>query len=351
VSDIRPHSTSDRLDLASPYGDGETWAVVMRGQFVVGQQALFLPAMNEPMVPTADPRFAFMAAKANKEGYARIRASRFKGEFSRGLMLPWEKAWDDLSDDQIAEALALKKYEPQFWAGGKSRPGYALGTTDEERGPHTLLPVGKYDVEGLFKGWRDIKAGQEVVLTEKVHGANACYMHQDGRLYVRSRTRFIKHPEEGKRNIWWDAAKAANLEEALGGDVARDASNGRPVLLYGEVYGQVQDLTYGQKDARFVLFDVYIPGDGWQNWDEVKQWAKVLNIDHVPELARMVWPEGNGIPEAVKAHGEGLSMLGLANGAEHVREGFVIRPVQRDDSALRTNWRMFKYVGRGYASR
>ena len=345
IQDILKHPNADTLLIVSPYGDGVNWAIIKDGHFEVGQKAIWIDSVNDPLVPVANPMFAHMASSAKADGYARVKAIKLRGFKSRGLIIPMQNEWAELSNAEIQNILGIKKWEdPVLYShkGGSIKNGLSIA------GPNNLLPTTKYDVDNLPKNWKFIKNGETVYLTEKVHGANGCYgwlSHKTAsdtgakeEFFARSRTLWKKPPtEEGQsESLWWEAANYHNLPEKL-----------QPypgIVVWGEVYGQVQDLKYGLDHAEFIAFDVWDSNARrWYTWPEVVEFCKTIGINHVPVVATMTWNTERGIPKEIVELSEGKTLL---NGANHVREGIVLR--WDGDMGKRE---VLKLVGTGYLMR
>jgi hypothetical protein len=166
-----------------------------------------------------------------------------------------------------------------------------------------------------------------------VHNSNARFAFHRGRFWAASRTQFYK-PGEG---MWRRVADAERLEEKL--------STVPGVAIYGEVYGQVQDLRYGKNGANLVVFDALEIGTRrWLDYDEYRDLTERLGLLRVPELYRGPWSP------ALAALAEGDSVLAGMNGAKHVREGWVLKPVkERVHEALGRV--ILKHHGEGYLTR
>jgi RNA ligase (TIGR02306 family) len=203
------------------------------------------------------------------------------------------------------------------------------------------------DIENVRRWSKVLVEGEEVVMTEKIHGANARFVFANGRLYVGSRTRFIKPNSEG---LWPGVARAHNLASVL--------ANCPHIAIYGEAYGQVQDLMYGRSDAGLAVFDAMDTRTGkYLDWKEIESLVNTLNmlchedvIDSkmvslvmAPVIYRGPWLGY----AAHKALAEGPSILGEN---AHVREGVVIRPIV-ERIAERLGRVILKMVGEGYLTR
>lgn len=320
VVEVHPHPNADALDLISPDGSNVNYAIVVRGAFAVGDLAVWLDAMNEPVVPTDRPVFSVIAARAKGKPTYRIRAMRLRGVLSRGLVVPYDPAWGD-TDVQVVAALGVTKYVPVVGAGG-GRAGGALYPGLAASGPTAALGMSRYDLVGLPKQWARIPAGAEVAITEKIHGANSAYgwITYNGNLEFRARSRSLWKKREGG-GTWWEAATVADLEAKL--------APYPELLVYGEIFGMT-DLTYCAKGSalagqvRFAAFDVWdSAARRWYTWAEVVAFCARTGIDTVPVLGTFGWPSASGIPVEVQALANGPTMV--PGGAVHTREGIVVR--------------------------
>lgn len=95
------------------------------------------------------------------------------------------------------------------------------------------------------------------------------------------------------------------------------------MVLFGEVYGQVQDLRYGSGagEVRFRAFDMFDPALGrYLDVDELDGWCEALGVEQAPLLYRGPYDR-----EKVEALAEEDSTV---DGAGGIREGVVVRPVK-----------------------
>ena len=373
------HPNADLLDVIDVYNNNLDFALSRRGEFSPGDMVIFISSVAEALAPVSDPRFAFLTKDANSSGFVKIKNKRLRGIISRGLLL---KADPDMltEDEDVSERLGLKKCEDKTY----SRPGFSLGNSENSKGPDHVLPVKKYDIESLGKLHKCFSAGERVILTEKIHGANCCFTLEEEILFVRSRSFWKKSPrqimeEKGlteltNKDAFWVAIETSEIEQKLlekkdipislesinseGEKVSSDYFS-KDFIFWGEVYGQVQDLTYGLEDKRFILFDVFSKIDKrWLNWDELVLVSDTLGIERVPVLYDGEWksekiPGSESTRPTSEMYGfaEGDSVLAAKNGKKQVREGFVIRPaINRSDYRL-SGRVILKWVGNGYLTR
>lgn len=193
----------------------------------------------------------------------------------------------------------------------------------------------------------DIETGTHNYFANGVltHNSNARFCFQNGRMYAGSRREWKR---ESSSNLWWRALRQYPQIEAL----CRDHPN---LTLYGEIYGDVQDLKYGHKrgEVSFAAFDLYsgVTGErggvrrlldrlaaalgyqrserdsGFVTFDAAFDLCAAYNVPWVPILYR-----GPYDPESLPRYVDGHSVIPSSN---NLREGCVIRPVnERNDPAI-----------------
>ena len=248
------------------------------------------------------PEFEFVGK--NK----RVTVRRFRGVYSQGLLMPAPEG-SQLGDD-VSDLMGITHYEPRE---NVTMFGNSI------RGPEGVFP--KYDVENWMKFNVLFEEGELVVVTEKIHGANARFkMLDDGTMYCGSRTQWKK---EHKDDLWW---KCLDKNPWIRNFCERFPA----YTLYGEVFGNVQNLKYGaeQNDVFFRAFDV---------WDNVNKrflaWEELSNL-YLTEEKYYLRTEPYWVPicyigpydkEKIRTLVDGNS---LVPGADNIREGIVVHPVR-----------------------
>jgi RNA ligase (TIGR02306 family) len=318
------HPNADKLEITSVYGKGGYPVIFQTGAFQEGDLAVYVPV--DALMPADNPAWSFLAPNW------RIKAKRLRGIFSQGLLLPI----------RVLAGLGLPG-DPDTLVGMNVQE--LLGILKYEEDKHLYLSGDAMETPPWFQEYTSIEAwrrgankhvlqdGEEVVIREKIHGANARFCFKGGQLWVGSHHQTKKEPDRGSMNIWWVAAKANALAEKL--------AQYPGYIFYGEVYGQgVQDLTYSiSNDVRVRFFDVYT-GTAFANDPLLYHICTALGLELAPTLYRGPWHE-----DLLKlAEGEST----LAPG--QVREGFVVKPVQErwDERCGRV---IFKVIGEGYLLR
>lgn len=284
---------------------------IREGEFKEGDLAVYIPV--DSLTPKEDPRWEFL------KGHNRVKSRKLRGVFSMGLLTKAEPGM--VEGESVAERLGITKYEP---------PEDASTGGEAERCPFEWP---KYtDLESIRRYPDVLKAGEEVVLTEKLHGTSAKYVWKEGRLWVGSHHEVKKELAE---SVYWKAAAQLGLSEIL--------AKKPEIAFYGEVFGWVQDLHYGHTPGkvRLALFDAMdLDTLRYLDVDEFLALAKSLELPTVPEIYRGPWRDD------LRSMAEGKTLLG----SDHVREGFVVRPVEErfDERVGRV---CLKHHGEGYLLR
>lgn len=283
---LEPHPNADKLSLVMV---GEFQCAVRTDDWKDGDLAIYIPP--DSIVPQTE-EFAFLGK------HLRIKARKLRGEWSVGLLIPASP--DAKVGDDYMERLGIVHYEP------KVHGNFTTGGDDIEA-PHGFFP--KYDVINFRKYANRFTEGEEVIVTEKTHGANARFTCVDDEIFCGSRKWWKK---EDPNNLWWKALKQCPVLESW-------LRHNQDFSVYGEVFGQVQNLKYGAMAGQifFAAFDI-LRGTQWLDYDEAHKIGAPL--PWVPLVYR-----GPFEKEKILAFAEGDT---LWPGAQNIREGVVIKPVR-----------------------
>jgi RNA ligase (TIGR02306 family) len=376
---LEPIPGADKVALARVYG---YTCVTAKDQWSADSLGAYIPP--DSLVDPARPVFSFLAKDTRSDGLVRIKARKLRGVLSFGLLVPAPPGVAE--GDDVAELLGVTHYEPPVkGAGGGS--GLVFGG-ETCAGPSGVYAP-KYDVEAFRRYAQEVfTPGEPVVVSEKIHGASSKYVFQDGVMYCGSRTEWKKeYPsynhltvdgiadqllavnktrahkmgyvelsvedararagtilddlrnKPAHRNLWWKALDATPTLRAF-----CEANPG--VVVYGEVYGAVQDLTYGRKpgEVSFAAFDLLENGE-WV--DAIPSWIRLkdANVPQVPiATGKAGWAPFDFDRLCDLAEGPSLIHPG------HCREGVVVKPLveRRHDKIGRVQ---LKIVGAGYLER
>ncbi len=386
VDEIQPHPNADRMEIVMV--DGGYPVCVKKGEYAVGDSAVYLPV--DSIVPDVD-YYRFLSPvplppdAPLPERHRRIKAKKLRGVFSMGMLVPMSqlqppeqhtrktpKVWPPESGTNVQDLMGIEKWDPEVAIEGGPEAN-ADGMTAKRRA-YARLPWYRKPLSQIFWGRlrRDIKrrlglapvgfsssvpgpgnfpeytdieslrqhphwllAGEEVVATEKVHGANFRCGWTRGKFWVGSHHQFKLQPLKGqKTDVFWSVA----IEK----DLSRLLAPAPEIAFFGEVYGAVQaGFGYdapGKLGVRF--FDAMdLTTHRWLDYDEFEALCSRLGLATVPVLFRGPWEPG------FRTLAEGRSLIG-----SHIREGFVVKPVRerRQPHGARV---ILKMVGEEYLLR
>lgn len=355
---IAPHPNADAIEIAQV---GDYQSIVKKGQFKNGSLAVYIP--EQAVLPEwLLKSMGFWDAIKGKGALSgslgnRVRAIKLRGVLSQGIVLGGVQfhtgdelvvgcpdaetgghTWCHMNfaeGQDAAEFLGIVKYEPALPSHMKAR---VIGV-DYENTHH-------YDFDNLKKKPELFEDGEDVVITEKIHGTliqvgvvpskSANEKYYGGRVVVSSkgmgRQGYILDHDD-PTNLYAQAAKKAGLFDAVLdvlGPVAD--STGRPVFIVGEVYGKtpsgagVQDLTYGGEELAFAAFDICVGNRGSEAY---YPWTKFLItcIDMKVRTVPLLYI-GPYSKEVVLEHTDGKDTIS----GTHIREGVVVKSVEETPS-------------------
>lgn len=373
IESVRHHPNGDTLDIATVLTDYPV--IVKRDEYQAGDLCGYVPL--DSTVPDTD-QFYFLCPKAFEqyedgegkiqnrplgpkypvgqvpEKYRIIKAKRIRSIFSMGMLVnfPWLNDPMDTGPggageimglspkvpreigDSIVDVLALKKWEEDEEDTLSRLPKTKSGNMES---PPKGFTVPHYDVEGMRKYVDALLPDEEIVLTEKVHGSNAAFVHDGTRLWVKSRNWFKKRDED---DMWWDVAIRYDLENKL--------AQFPRYVLFGEIFGQVKNFRYDAKieggrllpNIRF--FDIWDTEKlRYLDYDDFVAMIQATGLEAMPVLYRGVW-QGK---ELMYPYAEGLTTLG----GKHIREGFVLRTVKERYEPRLDSRMQVKLVGEAYS--
>ena len=336
------------------------------------------------------------------EKYRRIKAKTLRGVISEGLLMPVtslpalldylgpkykgvgtdEELQEHLKNgngitvgQDVAEILGITHYDPPDTTslGGDAEiaPGkdskkrrypktlrgwfrFLLSKVAFWRKPtdvqeHTDLGIPEYDIDAWQKHRGALVEGEEVWITEKIHGANSRFVwvpdyvteketpqtEVNGRMYCGSHHQWKK---DLPGSAWWICLKQNPW-------IKEFCETYPNFVLYGELVPTQKPYMYGQKDGKYRLFafDVYD-----QTLRRFLSWPELLALtwchlyaEGEDFQARGILDEVHWVPTIFKGPYDSSAMRTLAEGksivpyANHIREGIIIKPVEeRRDNRL-----------------
>jgi RNA ligase (TIGR02306 family) len=232
----------------------------------------------------------------------------------------------------VADFLGITKYEPPV---PESMRGDLKGFRQYG------MPL-KFDIENVKKYPNILEIGEEVYITEKLHGTfcqigyvpglNDPELFFDGNWYVCSKGLgaqgiVFKNTEKNRdSNVY--VKTLLKLQPLLESLVEWTGPSDEPFVLMGEIFGAgVQDLTYGTKEPQFRIFRAYAYDGHKSVWDTLsldamQHFTSFIGFDTVPLLYH-----GPYHPEVLANLTDGKTTL-VDGPAVHIREGVVVAPAK-----------------------
>lgn len=337
ISAIESIEGCDNIELAVV---GDYRSVVRKNQFKASDLAVYIPESS--ICPTWLLQKIGLVGKLAGPNKNRVKAAKFRGCLSQGIVVPVQSPIDfdgeyyytdgtdgylSLEDgsryeiglgEDVAEVLGIEKYSPPI-------PVHMAGEVFNAHG-FTL----SYDIENIKKYPDTFVEGEEVVMTEKLHGTWTClgYNSAVGKVVtskgISGQGLAFKFNEANEHNLYMRSLKSTTID---GKDVIERACalKGRDeesFYILGETFGKgVQDLHYGTDKPQFRVFDVYVgePGQGhYLNYVELVDFCAAVNVEMVPLVYRGPYSKAK--------------LLEMTNGTEtfsgkgaNIREGVVVK--------------------------
>lgn len=344
IGEITKHPNADTLFMTTVKG----WNCIIKdGQFRTGDLALYVPI--DSVLP--DSMVEEYQLSYLKNG-ARVRTVKLRQVLSQGLLLTLTEGHKFKEGDLVAEHFGITKWEPPA-PSYQGVPNTAKATRNRPNPNFTRY----CDPENIKNYPTVFKPGEEVVITEKIHGTNfraGNVPRNWGAGFWARLKRFLlgrwlgeyeftvgsrnvhligDNPQFYEGNVYHQIAKRYNLAKTLP----------RDITLYGEIYGdKIQDLTYGLTNGAIdvVFFDAK-RGDKYLSWREFCDLCLQLNLPMVPILYRGPFHEG-----LIEEHTNGKSWLT----DKQIKEGCVIKTTTEEND-IRVGRKILKSVSEAYLLR
>lgn len=320
---LLPCETADSLSVVKVK---DFTCVVRTSDWKDGDLAAWIPP--DSIVDISRQEFSFLTKPL-------IRVKRLRKVLSYGLLVPAPPTLK--VGDNAASVLGVTHYDPeeQISSGRKSKKD-SLFLDQLQKSPKGTYF--KYDVDSFLQYCSEVMIpGEEVVVTEKIHGENSRFVCVDDELYAGSRNTWkrefatCKYTKEELLEKIGDPDKVENIlnrnkpknkwwkiyDKYLGLSIFCTENPG--FCVYGELYGDVKEMKYGCSpgETRFAAFDILMPCGNFMNYHEFKETCNKYGIPMAPELVIMPYDK-----EKVISFTSGKSTL---PGAEHIREGVVVK--------------------------
>jgi hypothetical protein len=348
IGSIEPCPNADNLEIIRPFGNYQ--CVVKKGDFRTGDLAAYF--VPDTVIPKGHPAFNFLFEGTDKTEF-RIKVRRLRKQWSQGLLVPITELqapdvieWEDMAPGaNLSEILGTRRYEPP--EPPQSSLTAKSATVRKPRG----FPIPTYDIEPLHRYSEFLTVGEDVVVTEKIHGSQARYTYRYGCFHAGSKgvwrrtdtlprwLQWLRQVWPSKRGVqdtgrWWALPPRAGTDAwtktLYDNAQLQDFLIAHPGwVVLGEVYGDgIQDMKYGckQGEIRFAAFQI-LTEIGWLPQTMSLGLLTTWKVPTVPILYA-----GPFDVETVMPLADGLSLM---PGAGHIREGVVVCPErQRNDPRL-----------------
>ncbi|QNE48691.1 RNA ligase (ATP) (plasmid) [Glaciihabitans sp. INWT7] len=242
IESIRDIPDADAIVCARVRG----WDVVVKsGDFVAGDLCLYVEI--DSLIPTADPRFDFLAprgVRTDPEGNTGhvLKTAKLRGQYSQGLALglaEFPEFTDAFIGSDVTRDLGIVKWDPPIPAelAGNVRGVFPawIPKTDEERIQNNGAII------GTPGNW---------VATEKIDGISmtAWTLREDFGVAQRN------YDLQESDNLLWATARQLGLHEIL-------RTLGESAAVQGELFGpSLPSNRLGQKSVQFRAFTVFVDG-------------------------------------------------------------------------------------------
>jgi RNA ligase (TIGR02306 family) len=292
IKEVKEHPNADRLEIHKIKG----WEVIaQKGLYKEGDIVVYCPI--DAVLPIELSDAMEVTKYLSKQ---RVKTARLRGVYSQGLLIPttFLPEGDYKIGDDVKDLLGITKYEPP------PPPAQFAGTQlkkDDRFNRYT-------DIENI-KNFPDVlKEGEQVIISEKIHGSNfRCGWVDEETFLAGSHNCNLK---EDPDNIYWKIVHKYDLKEKM---------RGMGVILYGEVYGPgiQKNFAYDKKEVELVVFDVSLNGVYYDYYQAQEIYYGILGLPGVPVLYVGEWE-----PELVNL-ADGQSTISDTC----IKEGIIIRPL------------------------
>jgi len=369
ITEIKEHTNADTLVII-PIGGYQV--VSKKGQFNIGDLGVYLQPdsvvpQTEPFKFIWGPYYESLLANPDYEQFnspvivpekrRRITVRKFRKEWSEGLLLPVSDFWilDHFDDNNVvlwdegkqehwyltegqdvSDILGITHYDPDtestkgenssaprkakryprsfhgwvkfIWRRVKQALG--LGAVTDGVADNVGLGIPTYDVDALKNYPDTFEEGEQVIVTEKIHGSNARFIFLDGVMYA------------GSRNLWKAPGSTCIFRRAVRELpwIEEWCRAHEGYVLWGEVTPTQGGFDYGTKNVQFFVFDVRDPNGNWLD-ESTPEGLEILT--HLQDRTVPVLYKGPFNLQVIKQLlVDGPSTI---KNAKNIREGVVVK--------------------------
>jgi RNA ligase (TIGR02306 family) len=303
VIEMLEHPNAERLQLANV---GGFQVVCQKGLHETGKIVIVIP--HNSVLPE---REEFDGFKPYLKGPAknRVMSQRLRGELSMAIVIPDKPEFAEVPiGEDISEKLDIKEYIPEVPAqlAGKIRPVGNIDTNGAE--------IHQHDVEQFRLYIKQFEPGEEVIVTEKVHGTQFIGIRTNtGKRLVSSKGMLKRRftIDEDDNNFYWKCAKRVGLFEMI--DECWPEGH---VQVHGEGIPCQKGFSYGMVDPILLVFKIIVND-------------KILSRDEIPVkfqdiLVPVLYRGPFNLDEVMKVCEGSETVSGKSF---HIKEGGVLTPV------------------------
>jgi RNA ligase (TIGR02306 family) len=356
--EILPHPNADAIELAKV---GDYLCIVRKGDFKTGDKGIYIP--EQALVPKDILEEMGLVGALSGPEKNRVKAKKLRGIVSQGLIYPAYPVLQELArrseDGDLAVAMGITKWEPPEASLPQQMRGRQVGVAQ-----HITV---NYDIENIKKHNTLFEEGEEVIVTEKIHGTFSQFGYIPKRLfepYLHLGCFTVSSKGLGQRGILLDHRDQSNVYARIAEDKdlqlaaklvcikaeCQDIIGDNPIYLLGEIFGPgiQKGFGYGVKEGEieFRAFDIVFGERSKLQYLDAVRFGAMCNaysIPCVPVIYRgpfrkadlPVWNSGKET---------------ISGKEKHIREGVVVRPIA-EKTNVRSGRVILKSVSDAYLLR
>lgn len=256
INSVTSHPNAVRLDIVEIENMGYQ-VITAKGNLRSGDLAFYFP-IDSVISELFLDKFGIRNYYSKK-----LRAAKLRGIFSEGLLIRvGENFAGNIGDDYTAN-FGVQKYEYPIPTGMSGEKETHIGQY-------------KFPSPENLKRYKDVlMEGEEVVVTEKLHGTNfTVLVDAESNIKIGSHNYFWKNTEANKTLVY---IRAYNENAAL----HKLSAN---TQVFGEIYG-VQDIKYGLNNGKIGIALFAVRRDGrFLNYSDFVEFCEEFNLPRVPLL-------------------------------------------------------------------
>ena len=330
---IEPHPNADRIELCRI---GDYQSIVQKGQLQDGDVVAYIPEAS--VVPENLLEELNLVGKLAGKTKNRVKAIKLRGVLSQGLTYPMPGK--EIGED-VTEELGIVKYEPPIPQNLKGR------TLGAMYGKTLTFPL-----RNIKQCPDELKEGEPVIFTEKLHGTWCCCGYWDDTPIVTSKGlsgRGIVLDPDDPDNVYSQTWKRIGpaftaIKEELD---SNPLFSEQPFYILGEIYGRgiQKGFYYNEMQPDFRVFDIFCGRPDVGDYLEFEQVQHLISLGDPPLEYVPVLYQGPYSKELLLEYTKGDSTLG-----GNIREGVVVRahPERKDSKQARA---IYKSISEDYLLR